>query len=222
MKTLRIALWALVFVLAAIVGGVYVGKTLVNEPAMEASSSVGAAFIRSQYEGAGGPFELIDYNGNTVSEADLEGKPRAMFFGFTHCPDVCPTSMVDAHQWLEALGPDADKLNIVFVSVDPERDTPELLKQYLTAFDERIIGLTADSVDAVRDVAERYKIRFEKVPFGNGSYTMNHSADTLLFDAEGDYAGYIPYMHPNVRQNAEIARKQEEAVIEQLKDLVGG
>ncbi|MCF3934214.1 SCO family protein [Acuticoccus sp. M5D2P5] len=220
MKSVRMVLWGLVLVLGAVVSGVYVGKTFFGEPSVDAASSVGAAFHRARYENAGGPFTLTNYDGETVTEADLEGKPRAMFFGFTHCPDVCPTSMLDAHQWLEALGEDADKLNIVFVSVDPERDTPALLKQYLNAFDERIIGLTADDPDAVRAMADEYGIYYEKVPFANGGYTMNHTADTLLFDENGAYAGYIPYMQPSARQDESFAADTQQKVVAQLRDLV--
>ncbi|MBJ3774897.1 SCO family protein [Acuticoccus mangrovi] len=220
MKVARIILWALVLVVAAVVAGVYVGRVLVADPNLEASSSVGAAMIRSRYDEAGGPFTLVGLDGKTVTEADLEGKPRAMFFGFTHCPDVCPTAMLDASRWLDALGEDADKINIVFVSVDPERDRPENLKTYLGAFDERIIGLTAEDEDTIRDVADRYHVRFEKVPMSNGSYTMNHTSDTLLFDADGDYAGFIPFIAPNIRQNDKAAAAQEQKAIDTLKALI--
>jgi protein SCO1/2 len=217
----RYVLWGLVIVVTAMTAGVWVGRTLFSDERVIAGSSVGASLARSRYEDAGGPFTLIDTSGNTVTAEDFAGKPRAMFFGFTHCPDVCPTSMLDASRWLDALGEDAEKLNVIFVSVDPERDRPDALKRYLGAFDDRIVGLTADDEDAVADMAQRYGIMYEKVPLSNGGYTMNHTADTLLFDADGEYAGFIPYTPLNVRQNERTATLSQERAVETLRELVG-
>lgn len=219
MKTLRLVLWVLVVVVAAATAGVYVGRTFLM-PEENAPGGLTAAFTHAKYPDAGGDFSLLDPDGNTVTAEDLRGKPYATFFGFTHCPDVCPTTLFDASGWLDALGPDADKIRIVFVSVDPERDTPEVLGQYVSAFDERILGLTAHDNAEIRDIADRYKIRYEKVPLQNGDYTMNHTADILLFDKDGDYAGFIPYMPPNVRQNETIAQKETTRVVDQLKKLI--
>jgi protein SCO1/2 len=220
MKLVRIGLWALVLVVGATVAGVYVGKTFFATEPLIASGGIGAAFNRSRYDEAGGPFTLIDTNGKTVTDRDLAGKPRAMFFGFTHCPDVCPTTMLDAADWLRKLGPDADRLEIVFVSVDPERDTPEILKAYLGAFDDRIIGLTATDPATIRAVADAYRITYEKVPLGNGSYTMNHSADTLLFDRDGKFAGFIPFLPQNLRQNEAVAKAEEGRALSRLRALI--
>ena len=99
-------------------------------------------------------------------------------------------------------------------------DTPQVLQQYVKAFDERIMGLTAESPEAIAEVAERYKIRFEKVPLKNGDYTMNHTADTLLFDADGDFADFIPYLPMSMRQNEKIAAAENDRIIEKLKELV--
>jgi protein SCO1/2 len=221
MRLVRYVLWGLVLVAGAMTAGVYVGRALVDEPGIVADSSVGAALVRSRYAEAGGPFTLVDTDGNTVTEADFAGRPRAMFFGFTHCPDVCPTSMVDASQWLDALGEDAAELAVIFVSVDPERDRPENLKRYLGAFDERIVGLTADDPQTIATVAERYGVRYEKVPLSNGGYTMNHTADTLLFDGNGEFAGFIPYTPPNVRANDRSATLSKDRAVEKLRELVG-
>ena len=92
----------------------------------------------------GGAFSLLDHNGATVTEAILRGKPSAVFFGFTHCPDVCPTTLMEAAGWIEALGPDADMMRFVFVTVDPERDTPQVLSEYLSAFSPKIVGVTGE------------------------------------------------------------------------------
>ena len=220
MRTIRIVLWGLVVVVAAAVAGVYVGRAVLVGDKVLTNRSASAAFARSGYEDAGGPFSLIDTDGEEVTLADLEGKPFAIFFGFTHCPDVCPTHLLDASGWLDALGPEADEVRVVFVSVDPERDTPENLGEYVSAFDERILGLTAKDEATLAGVAERYRVRYEKVPLPDGGYTMNHTSDTLLFDADGEYAGYIPYMAPNVRQNETLAEADRTETVEALKALI--
>ncbi len=220
MKTLRIILWLVVLVVAASVAGVYVGQTFLSPQSRSPAAGLAGAVARSQYEDAGGPFRLIDTDGEVITEADLRGKPAAMFFGFTHCPEVCPTSLFDTAGWLDALGEDADKIQFVFVTVDPERDTPDVLKQYVKAFDERIMGLTAGSEEEIADVADRYRIRFEKVPLKDGDYTMNHTADMLLFDADGDFAGFIPYLPMSMRQNEKIATAEQDRILEKLRALV--
>ena len=140
----------------------------------------------------GGPFQLVGTEGQTVSEKDLLGKPSAVFFGFTYCPDVCPTTLFELTTLAEQLGPDADKINFVFISVDFGRDGPEEMKQYLQAFDSRIIGLTgtAEQIDAV---AKAYKIYYAKVPLEGDNYTMDHTASVILMDAEGRFFGTMDY-----------------------------
>jgi protein SCO1/2 len=140
----------------------------------------------------GGPFQLTGTEGQTVSEQDLLGKPSAVFFGFTYCPDVCPTTLFELTTLAEQLGSEADKLNFVFVSVDSERDGPAEMKQYLEAFDDRIIGLTgtAEQIDAV---AKAYKIYHAKVPLEGGDYTMDHTASVILMDADGRFFGTMDY-----------------------------
>ena len=156
----------------------------------------------------GGPFALIGTDGQTVTEADFAGRPRAMFFGFTHCPDVCPTTLAEAEGWLKALGPAGDDLKIVFVSVDPERDTPELMKSYLSAFDPRIVGLTG-TPEQIAAVTKAYRVYARKVELEGGDYTMDHSAAVLLFDKNGDFAGTVDYRDP------------QEKAVEKLKAVVG-
>ncbi|MBX3583222.1 MAG: SCO family protein [Rhizobiaceae bacterium] len=140
----------------------------------------------------GGPFTLTGTDGKTVTEKALLGKPSAIFFGFTFCPEVCPTTLFELTTLAEQLGPEADKLNFVFVSVDAERDGPEEMKQYLTAFDSRIIGLTGtpQQIDAA---AKAFKIYYTKVPLENGDYTMDHTASVLLLDAQGKFFGTMAY-----------------------------
>lgn len=221
MRQVRIVLWMLVVVVAAAAAGVYVGQTFLSPNTSNASGSLAAAFARSQYEDAGGPFTLINTDGETVSEQDFRGKPLAIFFGFTHCPDVCPTALLDMSGWLDGLGEDAERIHAVFVSVDPERDLPETLGRYVSAFDSRIVGLTAETEDDIKAIADTFKVRFEKIPLKNGSYTVNHTADTLLFDAKGRYSGFIPYLAPNMRQNEKIAVEEQSRAVSQLQALVG-
>jgi protein SCO1/2 len=131
----------------------------------------------------GGPFRLIDQDGRTVTEADLKGKPSLVFFGFTHCPDVCPTTLFDISQILHVLGPDADRTRVVFITVDPERDTQGVLKDYLSSFDPHVTGLTGD-LPEITQVAKEYRAYFKKVPLDGGDYTMDHTAITYLMDKE--------------------------------------
>lgn len=223
MRTLRLILWGLVLIVSATVAGVYVGQTFLNSGNQQAGvTGFNPISIRNAYTNAGGPFTLLGETGETVTEADFRGKPLVMFFGFTHCPDVCPTHLLDASQWLEALGEQADDLSVVFVSVDPMRDTPETLSRYVNAFDERIVGLTAESEAAIAEIAERYSVLYDKVPFQNGDYTMNHTTDTLLFDAAGNYVDFIEYVPPNVRQNANLLNADFDTNLNKLKALIAG
>lgn len=136
-------------------------------------------------------FTLTDHRGNTVQPADWIGRATMVFFGFTWCPDVCPTTLSNISGWLEELGPDADRLSTVLISVDPERDTPEALADYLSNFDPRIIGLTGPLAQIER-AAAGFRARFEKVP-RDGDYTMNHTAGVFLFRADGRFGGIIDY-----------------------------
>jgi protein SCO1/2 len=134
----------------------------------------------------GGPFSLVDQTGKPVTEADLKGKPSLMFFGFTHCPDICPTALFDMTQLYKALGRDGDKLQAYFVSVDPERDTPDILKEYLSSFDPRLRGLTGDPA-AVAAMEKAYRVYSKKIPLDAGGYTMDHTALVYLMDKEGRF-----------------------------------
>ena len=222
MKLIRMVLWGLVLVIGAVVGGVTVGRLLTSEPQFATNTPLGAAQIRARYADAGGPFSALNAQGERVTEADFAGKPRAMFFGFTHCPDVCPTALLEAQQWLDELGDEADEITIMFVTVDPERDTPEVLNQYIEAFDERIVGIVPTSEAELAEMADAYGIVYNKVPLEGGDYTMNHTADTLLFDAEGQFAGYIPFTPFSVRQDEAATQAANADAVETLKGLIDG
>jgi protein SCO1/2 len=133
----------------------------------------------------GGSFRLLDQNGKTVTDADLKGRPFLVFFGFTHCPDICPTTLFEVSEVLRQLGPDAGRARALFVTVDPERDTPEKLKDYLSSFDPHLIGLTG-SPDAVERVLKAYRVYYKKVPT-EGGYTMDHTALVYLMDKQGRF-----------------------------------
>jgi protein SCO1 len=136
--------------------------------------------------GVGGPFHLEDQNGKPVSDQDMKGRPFLVFFGFTHCPDICPTTLFDMSQLLRKLGPDADRTGALFITVDPERDTPAVMKDYLSNFDPHLRGLTGDqaSVDAA---VKAYRVYAKKVPLPGGDYTMDHTAVVYLMDKDGRF-----------------------------------
>jgi protein SCO1/2 len=134
----------------------------------------------------GGPFQLTDQVGQTVTDQNLKGRPTLIFFGFTHCPDVCPTSLFEISEVLRAMGKDADKVNAWFVSVDPERDTAAAMKDYLSSFDPHLKGLTGNP-EAVTKVLSAYRVFARKVPLKDGDYTMDHTALIYLMDKDGRF-----------------------------------
>ena len=139
----------------------------------------------------GGPFTLTDQHGDPFTEADLAGKPAALFFGFTYCPDVCPTTLYELSTLMAELGEEADALNVVFVSVDWERDGPEEVGAYLTAFDPRIIGLAGDAAE-IEAVTRAYKVYYARVPT-DADYTIDHTAAVYLMNADGTFSGILGY-----------------------------
>jgi protein SCO1 len=140
----------------------------------------------AQVAAIGGPFQLTDQNGREITDKDLKGRPFLVFFGFTHCPDVCPTTLFEVSEILRALGPDADRARALFVTVDPDRDTPAVMKDYLSSFDPHLVGLTGDPA-AVAAVAKAYRVYFKKVPLDQGGYTMDHTAIVYLMDKDGRF-----------------------------------
>jgi protein SCO1/2 len=140
----------------------------------------------AQTAAIGGPFRLTDQNGRTVTDQDFKGRPFLVFFGFTHCPDVCPTTLFEVSEILRKLGADGDRVRALFITVDPERDTPDKMKEYLSSFDPRLTGLTGDP-EAVAAVAKAYRVYFKKVPLDQGGYTMDHTAIVYLMDKDGRF-----------------------------------
>jgi len=171
----------LIVLVAAFLAGLALCLTLIvvvaqrgNGPAVTQASAVG------------GPFKLTDQDGRTVTETDVKGKPVLVFFGYTHCPDVCPTTLFDMSEVFRKLGPDADRAAGLFITVDPERDTPEAMKSYLSSFDPHLRGLTGDEA-AIESAAKAYRVYFRKVPGANGNYTMDHTGLVYLMDKQGNF-----------------------------------
>ena len=138
----------------------------------------------------GGPFALVDQNGKTITDADFKGKPFLVFFGYTHCPDVCPTTLFDVSEVLRALGNDVGKTAALFITVDPERDTPAVLKDYMASFDPHLLGATG-SATQIAAVEKDYRVYAKKVPTKDGDYSMDHTALVYLMNKQGDFVA--PY-----------------------------
>ncbi|WP_137937056.1 SCO family protein [Chitinivorax sp. B] len=140
----------------------------------------------------GGDFQLTDHHGQPRRLSDYRGKIVVMFFGYTHCPDVCPTTMIELKKVMTKLGAAAKDIQVLFVTVDPERDTPEVLKQYVPAFHSSFIGLYGTPAQ-LTEVTRAFKIVAQKSPTEGGGYTMDHSAGTYLFDREGNIRVFVNY-----------------------------
>jgi protein SCO1/2 len=151
------------------------------------------------------PFKLTDHEGRPVSERDVLGKPAVIFFGFTFCPDVCPTTLVSLTAALKEMGPAADALGLYFVTVDPERDTAAALKEYLSSFDPRIRGLTGEA-EQIAAFAKPLGVYYARVKLEGGGYTMDHTATVFLLDAEGRFVGTIAYGEDGVAARAKLER----------------
>ena len=177
----RRALIACGLVLAALLGGC---DRPVQKPRFELVDVTGAAF--------GKALDLTDHNGKPRTLADFRGKVVTVFFGFTHCPDACPTTLAELSQVMRELGPDADKVQVLFVTVDPERDTAQVLSQYVPAFHPSFLGLLGDA-EATARTAKEFKIFYQKQPLKTGGYSVDHSAGTYVFDREGRLRLFAPY-----------------------------
>ncbi|GAA2816080.1 protein SCO1/2 [Aminobacter aminovorans] len=140
----------------------------------------------------GAPFVLVDQKGAEITEAAFRGQPSAVFFGFTHCPEVCPTTLFELDGLLKQMGDEGKNLRAYFVSVDPERDTPEVMNSYVSNVSDRITGITG-SADKIAAMAKAFGIYSKKVPTEGGDYTMDHTASVLLLKSNGDFFGTIAY-----------------------------
>lgn len=187
LRWIRYTAWTALAVIAFVAAAILLGWWRVDGP--------GAPARPVQAAGApidvGGPFSLVDHTGRRVTDADFRGRPMLVFFGFTHCPEVCPTTLLDITNQLKALGPEAERLQVLFITVDPERDTPAQLALYLQSFDPRIVGLSG-TVDEVEAAVKAYKAYARKIPTED-SYTMDHTASVYVMDAAGRFRTLIDY-----------------------------
>jgi cytochrome oxidase Cu insertion factor (SCO1/SenC/PrrC family) len=142
-------------------------------------------------EPIGGPFALIDHTGKPRTAADFQGKLLLVYFGFTYCPDVCPTDLQNIGLALDKLGAAGNAVQPLFITVDPERDTAAHLADYVPMFHPRLIGLTGDAT-AIQKAADAYRVYYTKVPLKDGDYTVDHSAFIYVMGREGQYLGFLP------------------------------
>lgn len=184
MRTLRIALYGLAAVLAAVLAYTYyAAKTETLAPLVQ----------------IGGDFKLASSKGGFVDSKDLRGKPYAIFFGFTHCPEVCPTTLFEMSNALAKLGDAAKDFRVFFVTVDPERDTLEAMRDYISNFDPRMEALVP-TVEQLPQIAKDFRVFYQKVATSDGSYTMDHTATVYLMDGEGHLSGTIAFgENPDMR-----------------------
>jgi protein SCO1/2 len=153
----------------------------------------------------GGPFKLIDENGKPITDADMKGKPFLVFFGYTHCPDVCPVTLFEMSEVLRALGKDADRTAGLFITVDPDRDTPAVMKDYLSNFDPHLRGATGDQKELTA-VEKEYRVYSKKHPLENGDYNMDHSAVVYLMDKNGRFVVPFNLKRPPQAAAAELRK----------------
>lgn len=160
-----------------------------NEPAQQfrLTDVTGASF--------GKTLALTDHNGKPRTLADFRGKVAVVFFGFTHCPDVCPTTLAELATVAKELGKDADRMQVLFVTVDPERDTQEVLRQFVPSFNPSFLGLFGDA-EATARAAKEFKIVIQKQPLPGGDYSVDHSAGTYIFDPQGRLRLFAQYGRP--------------------------
>ncbi len=178
-KTLRVALWGMVALVAAIIGLI----------ALNGSRQSGDTLALANF---GAPFKLASSQGGELDSATLKGKPYGVFFGFTHCPEVCPTTLFEMSATLKELGDQAKDFRLIFITVDPERDTVANVKDYLANFDPRIEGVVP-TMEQLPEVARAYHVYYKKQPTSDGSYTMDHTATLFLIDANGNLKSTLSF-----------------------------
>lgn len=184
MKSLRLFLWGLVFAAAGFAAYTYMDRLGKTGPENVATAEIG------------GPFDLVTHNGTSITRDDILGRNHAIFFGFTHCPDVCPTTLLEIAGWLKELGEDANRMDFYFFTVDPERDTPEILQPYVASFGEGITGVTGKP-ENMAEAIRAYRVYAKKVDLGDDDYTMDHSAQVMLFRPDGRFFGTISFGESN-------------------------
>ncbi len=192
LRKIRLVAWAAAGLAAFLAGALVLGA--LQDGVRQGANVPAAARI-------GGDFELTAHTGKPFSSEQLKGKAHAVFFGFTHCPDICPTTLLEMTKRLDDLGDAAKDLEVLFISVDPKRDTVELLGRYLSAFHDNITGLTG-TPEQIADVAKKYRAIYRKVPSENdpNDYTMDHTATVYLFDGSGKLVSTLDWQEDEATQ----------------------
>jgi protein SCO1/2 len=175
---MRALIAALIVVLVAV--GAWLGYEIYRQMEITTEQPYGVAF------------SLTDQNGQPITEQAFRGHPTAIFFGFTHCPEICPTTIYEMNGWFEALGDEGKDIKAYFISIDPERDTPQLLGEYLGNVTDRVIGITGDP-EKVREMARGFNIYFKRIDGEDGEYNMDHTASVILLDSEGRFRKTIAF-----------------------------
>ena len=183
-RLFRICVWGAVVLLA----GFLLVSTMLPEPQAPAEASTGTARV-------GGPFSLTSHEGERIDNRSLAGRPYLVFFGFTHCPEICPTTLFELTDLMSEMGADADRFEALFVTVDPERDTQALLASYMTSFDSRITALRG-SAEETEAVLKAFSAYAAKVPLEDGQYTMDHTTGVYLVRGDGSFGGTLDMHEP--------------------------
>ncbi len=203
-KGMRVFLMVFVIIIVSLIAGVFMFSYRVTHDAVEQRTA--AAVTTTGNAAIGGPFQLVDSNNQPVTDADFRGKLMLVYFGFTFCPDICPTDLLVISNVIEKLGEDASKVAPIFISVDPERDTPEHLKTYMENFNPNITALTG-APEAIADVAKEYKVYYKRIDDGTTKdYLVDHTAIKYLMDKDGNFITHFP---PNVEVDAIVAKIKE-------------
>jgi protein SCO1/2 len=205
LRVIQVALW----VLAALAVGIFAylswGR---GAPSPQVQAAQDAVALMNGEADVGGPFSLVDQEGRPFTEANLVGRPTALFFGFTQCPDICPNTMAELAAARAALGPAADRLQVVFVSVDPGRDTPDVLNLYAQSFAQPLTAATG-SQEAIDQMVTAYRAYVRQVPLEGGGYTVDHTSFLYLLDDQGRFVEVVRY------------EASVEELTEQLRALLG-
>tara|TARA_R110002073_G_scaffold138601_1_gene288372 strand:- start:58 stop:681 length:624 start_codon:yes stop_codon:yes gene_type:complete len=186
LRKIRISLWVLVGLATVVGGGLELWHQLAPESPPTATEAAGSAISTD--------FELVDHTGKTATDENFRGKWLLVFFGFTHCPDVCPTGLATIAQVMDELGPEGEEVQPLFVSIDSERDTPETMAEFVSAFHPRIVGLTG-ATEAIASAAKNFRVYYGRVDDASSpnGYTMEHTTSVYLIDPEGRFVKPYSY-----------------------------
>lgn len=201
MRKLRFFLWIAVVLVAGLTVALFASDEVRDLAFGTSGGGEGVAAI-------GGPFEMVDHTGEPVTQDDFVGQPAAYFFGFTHCPDVCPTTLYELAGWMQDLEGEADNVQVVFVTVDPERDGPDEMARYVQSFGDRITGLTG-TAEQVGEMTDAWRVHVRKVPLEDdeeGDYTVDHTASVFLMDSDNRFFGTIAFGEDGDSARAKLRR----------------